>query len=107
MAPQIDTRRILAFSTIAARLGGVGGAVDIGVAEPFEMGDHRDPAFALHPLDQRAAAARHDHIDMIAHAEHQPDRGAVAGRHQLDRGFGQPRRAQRLRLSAATSAREE
>ena len=70
------------------RLGGIGGAVDIGVAEPLEMGDHRDPALALHPLDQRAPAARHDHVDEFAHAEHQADRGAVAGRHQLDRGFG-------------------
>ena len=55
VAPQIETRRILALSTIARALSGSAARVDIGVAEPFEMGDDRDAALALHPLDQRAS----------------------------------------------------
>ena len=50
---------------------------------------HRHPALALHALDQRAAAARHDDVDQIGHAEHQADRGAIAGRHELDAASGQ------------------
>ena len=72
-----------------ARHGEIGGAVDIDVADAFEMRHHRDPALALDPLDQRAPAARHDDVDMLGHAEHQPDRRAIAGRHELDRGFRQ------------------
>ena len=79
-----------------ARLRGVGGAVDIGVAQPFEMGDDRDAALALHPLDQRRPAARHDDVDDPAHLQHQAHRLAVAGRHQLDRVFREPRRMQPL-----------
>ncbi len=58
------------------------------------MGDDRDMALALDPLDQRGAAARYDDVDGPVHAEHDADGGAVAGRHQLDRRFGQPGGAQ-------------
>ncbi len=94
MAPQIDTRRILALITIARAFSGSAGGVDIGMAQPFEMGDHRDAALALHPIDQRRPAARHDDVDGAGQLEHDPDRGAVAHRHQLDRRSGQVRLAQ-------------
>ena len=105
MAPQIDTAAHLGVQHDRARLCRVGGGIDIGVTDAFEMGDDRDAAFALHPLDQRAPTARHDHIDMITHPEHQPDRGAVTGRHQLYRGIGQTRRAQPLAQRRDQSAR--
>src|SRR4051794_35731255 len=41
-----------------ARLLGVGGGVDVGVAEAFQMGDDRDAALALHAFDQRGAPPR-------------------------------------------------
>ena len=39
-----------------ARLGGIGGAVDIGVAEPFEMGEDRECGSRAAPA--RSARAR-------------------------------------------------
>ncbi len=89
VAPQIETRRILALSTMARAFSGSAARVDIGVAEAFEMGDDRNAAFALHPLDQRGAAARHDDVDDAAHLQHHADRRAVAGRDQLDRRLRQ------------------
>jgi len=86
-------------------LHGVGRAVDIGVAEPFEVGDHRYPALALNPLDQGRPAARHDNIDHTAHHEDQPDRRTVARRHQLDRILGQPAAAQPRSQSSGQRAR--
>ncbi len=47
------------------------------------MRDHGDAAFALHPLDERAPAARHDHVDEIGHRQHQADGRAIARRHEL------------------------
>ncbi len=76
------------------RLFRIGRAVDIGVAQPFEMGDHRNPALALHALDQRGTAAWHDDVDHPAHLQHHADRVAVAGRDQLDGIFGQASRTQ-------------
>ena len=70
-----------------ARLLGVGCAIDIGVAEAFEMGDDRDAALALHPLYQRGAAPRHDDVDDSAHLKHQANRGAVPRGHELYRMY--------------------
>ena len=89
-APQTPVRRILALSTIDLRHVEVGGLVDIDVADAFEMREHRHARLGLHARDQALAAARHDHVDgAVEPRQHQPDRGAVAGRHQLDRGLGQ------------------
>jgi hypothetical protein len=73
----------------AARLGGIGGGIDIDVADAFEMGEYRHPGLGLHQPDQPLAAARHDHVDMFVHAQHGGHRGAVARGHQLDRRRGQ------------------
>ena len=81
------------------RLGHVerGRLVDIDMADAFEMREHRHARFRLHAADQTLAAARHDDVDIAVEAgQHQPDRGAVARRHQLDGGFGQTGLAQAL-----------
>jgi len=70
-------------------------AIDVGVADAFEMREHRHARLGLDPRDKASAAARHDHVDAAVHpAQEQPDRGAVARRHQRDRRFGQSRLAQ-------------
>ena len=77
-----------------ARHLGVGGGVDVGVAQTFQVRDHRDAAFVLDPLDQAAPAARHDDVDEVVHGQKDADRGPVAGRHALDRGLRQADLAQ-------------
>ena len=61
-------------------------------------------------------AARHDDVDDAAHREHQPDGGAVAGRHQLDgcfrqaggtQPFGQRRDQRPRRVKALGSAAQD
>ena len=66
-------------------------AVDIDVAYAVEMLDHRHAAFFGDARHQRLAAPRHHHVDVVGHRQHFPDRGAVARRNALDRGFGQVR----------------
>ncbi len=83
-APHLGVQRDL------ARHREIGGAVDIGVAEPVEMRDHRHAALGLHTRDQRLAAARHDHVDDAGRGQHVADGGAILGRPQLDRCLGQP-----------------
>ena len=91
-----------------ARHGEVGVAVDIDVAVAFEVPDHRHARFLLHPRHQALAAARHDHVDVVRHArEHVADRGAIGGRHQLDAGVRQARRAQARSTRQAWMARLE
>ena len=104
VAPHTPVRRILAFSTIVARLLRIGRGVDIDVADAFEMRDHRHAAFALHPLDQRAPAARHDHVDLIAHASIMPTAARSRGRHQLHRRLRAGRRL-RARLAGKRRSR--
>ena len=88
-------------------MAGSAARIDIDVADAFEMGDDGDAAFALHPLDQRAPAARHDHVDEVGHGEHQPDRRAVARRHELHRIGRQARRRRwRARRHAAIAPEE-
>ena len=75
----------------------LGRLVHVDVANAFEMREHRHARLRLHARDQALAAARHDDVDgAVEPGEHHPDRGAVARRHQLDRGFGQRGRAQAL-----------
>ena len=89
-APQTPVRRILALSTIDFAMSSVGRLVDIDVADAFEMREHRHARLRLHAGDETLAAARHDHVDgAVETREHQPDGGAVARRHELDRGVRQ------------------
>ena len=70
----------------------VGRAVDVEMADAFEMREHRHARLLLHPRDQALAAARHDHVEIAGKAlQHLADGGAVGGRHQLDRIFRQSR----------------
>ena len=64
-------------------------------------------ASACTRADQALAAARHDHVDELGHRQHLADRGAVARRHELDRGLGQAGGAQARRRRQAWIAREE
>ena len=62
----------------------------IDVTDAFEMREHRHPRLLLHAGDQALAAARHDHVDGAAKPrEHETNRLAVHGRHELDRRFRQ------------------
>src|SRR5690606_33778783 len=64
--------------------------VDVEVADALEMGEDRHARFVLYALDQRAPAARHDHVYVAAEAlQHLANGGAVGGGHQLDRILGQ------------------
>ena len=69
-------------------------AVNIGVANPIQMREHRHPRIGLHPRDQALAPARHDHVDEAGGGQHRPHHGAVLRRHQLHRLGRRPRRAQ-------------
>ena len=77
-----------------ARHGVVGRGVDVGVAKPLGMRQHRHARLALHALHQRFAAARHDQVEQSGGRQHGGDIGAVGGRRDLHAGFGQARRAQ-------------
>ena len=73
----------------------IGRAVDIEMADAFEMGEDRHPRLALHAPDQAFAAARNDHVEIAVEAvQHLADGGAVGGRHQLDGIFRQAGRLQ-------------
>ena len=86
----------------------IGGAIDIDMADAFEMREHRHARFVLHARDKALAAARHDHVDAaVKPAQHLADRGAVAGRHQLDRLFRQAGLAQALRPGRRGSRAQE
>ena len=63
VAPQTPVRRILALSTIVHRHVEIGVAIDVGVADAFEMREHRHARLRLHALDEALAAARHDDVD--------------------------------------------
>ena len=85
-----------------------GRLVDVDVADAFEMREHRHARLRLHARDQALAAARHDDVDIaVEPAEHQPDRGAVAGRDELDGGLRQTGLAQALRRARRWMARLE
>ncbi len=70
-------------------------AIDVGVADAFQVREHRHARFVLHARDEALAAARHDHVDgAVEPLQHQADGLAVGGGHELDGGFGQARLAQ-------------
>ena len=74
------------------RLVEIGGRVDIDMHDAFEMREHRHARLALHALDQRLAAARHDHVERAAETrQHLPDRLARGERRARDRRFRQAR----------------
>ena len=72
----------------------IGGGVHVGVAKPLGMREHRHARLALHALDQRLAAARHDQVEQAGGGQHRGDIGAVGIRRDLHAGFRQSRRAQ-------------
>ena len=56
--------------------------------------DHRNPGVAADALDQALATTRHDHVDIVRHADQRADCGAVGGIHDLhgssrQTGFGE------------------
>ena len=68
----------------------LGRAVDVEMADAFEMSEDRHPRLGLHPRDQAFAAARNDDVERAAKPlQHLADGGAVGGRHQLDGVFRQ------------------
>ena len=78
----------------AARHRVVGGRVHVGVAKPLGMRQHRHARLALHALDQRLAAARHDQVEQAGRRQHRRDIGAIGVRRDLHAGFRQSGRAQ-------------
>ena len=83
----------------------IGGVIDIDVVDAFEMREHRHARFGLDARDQALAAARHDHVDAaVQSGQQQADRGAVARRHQRDRGFRQTGLAQALHQAVMDGA---
>ena len=79
--------------------------VDIDVVDAFQMREHRDPRLRFDAGDQALAAAWHDEVDGAGESgQHQSHRGAIAGRHQRDRGFGETRLAQPLRQAGVDRA---
>src|SRR2546429_6711677 len=51
---------------------------DVHVAVALQVPDHRHARFPLHPLHQGFAAARHDDVEVLAHAgEHVANRRAI------------------------------
>ena len=94
VAPQMPVRRIFALATMRRAIVGVGRRMDVGVAEPLGMREHRHARLALHTLDQRLAAARHDQVEQAGGRQHRRDIGAVGVRRDLHAGLRQSRRAQ-------------
>ena len=86
--------------------GGVGAGIDIGVAEPIEMGEDGNAALALHPLDQPTPAARDDHVDAIGQAQQRADRPSVGRWQTLDRILRQARLLEPPRRQARIAAEE-
>ena len=98
VAPHTPVRRILALTTMRLRHLQVGAAVDVGVADAFQVREHRHARLLLHARHQALAAARHDHVDGAVEAlQHQPHGLAVGGGHELDGSLGQARLAQAAR----------
>ena len=76
----------------------IGRPINIHVAEALEVADHRHAGVLLHTLDQAAATARYDDIDLAIKAgQHLADSGAVGGADKLycvrRQAFGLKRRA--------------
>ena len=67
-----------------ARFLGIGLGMDIGVAEPVQMLQHRNAALGGDAFDETTAAAWDDEVDAIVHAEHDADRLAIGGRDVYD-----------------------
>ena len=72
----------------------VGRAVDVDVAQPVEVLDHRHARLAHQPRDQPLAAARHDDVDELGHRDHRAHRRAVGAVDHLHDVGRQPGRIQ-------------
>ena len=94
VAPQTPVTAHLGVGDDGARHRRVGGGVDVGVAEPLGMREHRHPRLALHPLDQGFSAARDDQVEQPGGGEHGGDIGAVGSGGDLHAGVGQAGGAQ-------------
>ena len=69
----------------------IGGFVEVHMAVAVEVLDHRHTGFGKQARDQPLTAARHDHIDVLAHGDELADRGPVGGvdhLHHLGRQTG-------------------
>ena len=55
------------------------------MADAVQVLDHRHAAFAHQALDQAAAAARHQQVEVLRHCDQQPDRRAIGAADQLHR----------------------
>ena len=74
------------------RLVGIRRPVDIDMHDALEMGEHRDPRLALHPVDQALSAAGHDDVERaVQAAQHLADRLARGEGRARDRGLRQAR----------------
>ncbi len=90
VAPQMPVRRSLAFFAMRRAIVEIGGGVNVGVANAFEMAHHGHAGILLHARDETLAAAGHDHVDVAGHvAQHDADGLAVLRRHHLHGGLGQ------------------
>ena len=74
----------------------VGVAIDVGVADAFEVREHRHARLLLHARDQALAAARHDDVDGCRRGPCSmwPTAARSVRRHELDGGLGQAGRLQ-------------
>ena len=70
----------------------VGGCVDIDVADAVVVLDDRHLGFGHDALDQRLAAARNGHVDVLRHLQELPHGIAINSRHKL---HGMRRQARR------------
>ena len=74
-----------------------GRGVQIGVVDPLQVAQNRDPRFGLHPGDQALAATRDQKVDRsFQPGQQRPDRRPVRRVDQLHRVGRQPRRRQPL-----------
>ena len=68
----------------------IGGGMNVGMANAFEMAHHGHAGVLLHARDETFAAAGHDDVDVAGHvAQHDADGLAVLRRHHLHGGLGQ------------------
>ena len=75
------------------------------MVDALQMREHRHPRLRFDAGDQALAAAGHDDVDGAGESgQQQSHRGAIAGRHQRDRGFGETRLAQPLRQAGVDRA---
>ena len=64
--------------------------IDVGMADAFQVGEHRHAGLGLHALHQGFAATGDDHVDVaVQSGQHEADGGTIRGGYELDAGCGQ------------------